>query len=86
MAAGAVEREHVLRAEALVDGELLTPNLQLRDQIRVMAERKLRLDSRLNRAQAQLLQPPRLELEGEGPGQVCVWIPPPECERRPEPL
>jgi hypothetical protein len=76
----------VLRTEALVDRELLAPHLQLRDQIRVAAERKLRLDPRLDRAQAQLLQPARLDLEGERPCQVCLWITAPECERRPEPL
>ena len=32
LAAGAVEREHVLRAEALVDRELLAQHLQLRNQ------------------------------------------------------
>ena len=54
--------------------ELLTPYLQLSDQAAV-AERKLRLDSRLDSAQAQLLQPPRLELEGEEPARSAYGWP-----------
>jgi len=50
----------------------------------VVAERKLRLDPRLDCAQAQLLQPARLDLERERPCHVCVRIPSPERERRPE--
>ena len=52
LTAGAVEREHVLRAEALVDRELLAQHLQLSDQLRVTPERELGLDPRFDGAEA----------------------------------
>ena len=49
LTARAVEREHVLRAEALVDRKLLAQHLQLRDQLGVASERELRLDPQSRR-------------------------------------
>ena len=51
LTAGAVEREHVLRAEALVHRELLAQHLQLGDQLHVAPERELRFDPRLDGAE-----------------------------------
>ena len=46
--AGAVERQHVLRAEALAHRVLLAQHLELAGELRVPAERELRLDPRLH--------------------------------------
>ena len=86
LTAGAIEREHVLRAEALVCRELLAQHLELRDQLRVAPERELRLDPRLDSAEAQLLQAPRLELQREAAGHVGVRVAAPERERSAEQL
>jgi hypothetical protein len=68
LTAAAVEREHVLCAETLVDRELLAQHLQLRDEVSVAAERQLGLDARLNGAQPQLLETPRLDFQGKRSG------------------
>ena len=44
LTARAVEREHVLCTEALVDRELLAQHLELRDQEGVSSERELSVD------------------------------------------
>lgn len=44
----------MLSAEALLDGELLAQHLELGDELGVVAEGELRIDPRLDRAQAQL--------------------------------
>ena len=86
LTARAVEREHVLRPEALVGGELLAQHVQLRDQLRVVPERELRLDPCLDSTEAQLLQAPRLELQREAARHVGVRMAPPERERSAEQL
>ncbi len=86
LSAGAIEREHVLHAKALICGELLAEHLQLRDQLRVAPERELRLDPRLDSTEAQLLQTPRLELQHEAAGHIRVRMAPPERERGAEQL
>ncbi len=86
LSAGAIEREHVLHAKALICGELLAEHLQLRDQLRVAPERELRLDPRLDSPEAQFLQAPRFELQREASGHVGVRMAPPERERSAEQL
>ena len=51
LTAAAVEREHVLGAETLVNCELLAQDLQFRDEIGMAAERQLGLDPCLDRVQ-----------------------------------
>ena len=71
----AVQREHVLPTEALVDGKLLAQHLELCDQLGVASEHELRLDPQLDGAEAQLLESPRLELERNGPGTSAYGWP-----------
>ena len=82
----AVQREHVLPTEALVDGKLLAQHLELCDQLGVSSERELSLDPQLDGAEAQLLESPRFELERERAGHVCVRVAAPQRERRTESL
>lgn len=74
----------MLLAEALVDGKLLAQHFELCDQLRVSAEHELRLDPQLDRAEAQLLEAPRLDLERERARDVCIRVAAPERERRAE--
>ena len=55
--AAAVERHHQLAAQPLPQRMRGHERLQLRDQLRVMAERELRVEPLLDRAHAQRLQP-----------------------------
>ena len=59
----------MLSAEALLGRELLAQHLELGNELRVVAERELRLDPHLDRAQAQLFQASRLELEPKRPSR-----------------
>ncbi len=76
----------MLPTEALVDGKLLAQHLQLRDQLGVASEHELRLDPQLDGAETQLLETPRLELERERAGHVCIRVAAPQRERRTESL
>ena len=57
VAARAVEREHVLAAEALAQRMLGTERLELADERGVAAELERRVDPLLERGQPQLLEP-----------------------------
>ncbi len=79
--AGAVERQHVLRAEALSQRVLLAQHLELSCELRVTAERELRVDPRLHGLQSQLLQAPRFSVERRRAARVGVRVAAPEGER-----
>lgn len=57
MPAGAVQRGHELRAEALSVGMLLGDRLQLADEGRVTAETEVGVDALFEHGQPQLLEP-----------------------------
>ena len=62
LAAGAVERDHELAAEALAQRILLHEAFELHDHTRVLSEGELGLDSGLDRCQAKLLEAADLAL------------------------
>ena len=85
--AGAVEREHQLRAQALAVGLLGDEPLQLGDELLVAATGEVALDPLLERRETKLLEPLGL-LRGERlVAQVSERAPAPERERllRPRP-
>lgn len=84
--AGAVEREHVLRAEPLAHRVLLAQHLELARELRVTPERELRVDPRLDRFEPELFQPPRLHIERRRADNVGVRMAAPERERLPQRL
>ena len=80
LAAGAVERQHQLAADALAQWLLGDEALELADELDVAPERELRVGAVFERRQPQLLQPQRLELR-QIRGRSA-----PEVERPPERL
>ena len=78
---GAVQREHLLPAEALAQRVLGDEGLELGDERRMPAEREVGVDPLLERREAQLLEP----LAGRGGerlvGEVGERRPAPEVER-----
>ncbi len=57
LAAGAVERKELLAAQPLAERMLPDERLELGDQLRMPAERELRLETGLDRAEPLLLEP-----------------------------
>ena len=57
LTAGAIEREHQLPAQALLQRMRRDQHLELPDHVRVMTERELRVDPLDNRTQVKLLEP-----------------------------
>ncbi len=60
--AGAVEREHQLRARPLAQGLRRDERLELRDELRMAPEREIGVDPLLERDRAELLEPGDLGL------------------------
>src|SRR5439155_8660982 len=57
LSSGAVEGEHQMSAEALAQRVLADETAQLRDQLRVTTQHKVRLNPLLERGQAQVFEP-----------------------------
>ena len=55
LAAGAIQREHQLKVEALAQGVLAHQRFELGDQRTMLPEREIRLDSLLERGEPLLL-------------------------------
>ena len=81
LAAGAVEREHQLAAQALPQRMLGDERLELADELGVTAERQVGVDPLLERRQPQLLQPRDLGLGERLVGEVGERRPAPQRER-----
>jgi hypothetical protein len=81
LAPRAVEREHQLGTEALARGMRGHEALELRDRVTVAAERQVGVDPCLERAEAQLLEPGNVALEGLLERQVRERRAAPELER-----
>ena len=70
LAAGPVEREHQLLPRALPERITSGETLELADHLRVLADRELRLDPVLERAESQLFQPRRLRPQRRLHGKI----------------
>ena len=79
--AGAVERKHLLGAEALPQRMIRAQHLELGDELCVMAEKQLRVDPSLDGGEPELVEP-AASARGEAVGDVGERMPTPECERR----
>ncbi len=84
LAAAAVQGQHQLAVQMLPKRLLGHGGLELGDQVRVSAERKLRIDPRLECRPAPLLQARDLGLHKRLIGKVGERRPAPELERLPE--
>ena len=69
-----------MRPERLLQRVLRDQRFQLADQLAMLADREVQLDPRIERFDAQCLQPGDLSLESEWL-DVLVRPPPPETER-----
>ena len=78
---GAVERQHQLPAQALVEGVLLDEELELGDEVGVAPELELGVDQLLARREAELLEPRDLECRERLVGDVGERRAAPEPER-----
>lgn len=81
LAPGAIQSEHHARDQPLPQRVLLDEPLELGHQLGAVAERELRLEPRLKRAQPELLKSPRVGLESFGVEQVAPRRPAPHRER-----
>ena len=81
LTAGAVQREHQLRAQPLTQRELAYQRVQLADQLLLVAEREIGVDPVLQRRQASLLEPCDLSLSERLVGEVGQRRTAPQPER-----
>ena len=81
LAAGAVQGQQQLPAQALAQRLAGDERLELAGDLRMAAEREVRVDAVLERRDPQLLQPRDLGLEGRLVGQVGERRPAPQRER-----
>jgi hypothetical protein len=84
LAVGAIERDHELAAQALAKRVPRDERLQLGDDLAVASERKLGVDSLLDRAQAEFLEPLDLTPRERVVGEVRERRAAPERKRRVE--
>jgi hypothetical protein len=80
----AIQGQHELTPEPLTKAVSLDERLELRNEVGIVAERKVSLDSLLQRQQAQLLEPHDLRLHGRLGRNVDERRPAPLCERFPQ--
>ena len=84
LAAGAVERQHQLAAQALPQRMCLDQRLELPGDLGVAADREIGLDALAEAADPQILQPRDLGLREALVGDVGERRPAPQLERRAE--
>ena len=85
LAAGAIQREHQLRAQSLLERGQRGQSLQLDDHLGGVAERQLGVDALHLGEQAELLQAPDLALHPIDCPQVGERRPAPQAERFAQP-
>ena len=81
LAPTAVQREHQLGVQLLVERMIPGERLQVRQELSVLAEREPGLDERPGGPQPQLLQAPRLFLQPGQASDVGQRPPPPQRQR-----
>src|SRR5206468_858682 len=81
LAPRAVEREHQLGAKALTERVLADERMKLGDELRVPAQREIRVHPLLDCAQAELFEPGTLELDEAGRVEIGKRLTAPEVER-----
>src|SRR4029077_17012171 len=77
LSSGAVEREHQLGAQPLAEGRAAHERLELRDEVRVGADRELRLRALLEQRELELFEAGDLLLREPLVPELGGWLPPP---------